>query len=168
MSGTAVAGKHVPPMAATLNKKKLKWHPVDIAHGVICVKGGFSREYMQASCLEIANSETRRKETFVRLAKNDHWFLKGVAGPGTQKGELKAVTVMEDLRAELERRWVSQESEAEPKVAAEESAVAAKTPAVAETSFDSQDAHEDVDPMEALDEVENIHQKSPKGSKKTA
>ena len=35
---------------------------------------------------------------FVQLSKNATWFLKGVGGNGTKKGDLKAVTVLHELR----------------------------------------------------------------------
>ena len=55
----------------------------------------------------------------MELQKNAEWFLKGVGGPGAQKGDVKAVTVLQDLRD----AFLKLEPAVEPAVAEHESQV---------------------------------------------
>ena len=55
----------------------------------------------------------------MELQKNDEWLLKGVGGTGTQQGDAKAVTVLQDLR----EAFLKLESAVEPAVAETESKV---------------------------------------------
>ena len=84
----------------------------------------------------------------MELAKNAEWFLKGVGGAKTQKGDLKAVTVLDEIRDKLN-------STAEPSAVAGPSAVA---------DGDDDDAP---DPMDALDEVPDTPLKATKKAVRT-
>ena len=77
------------------------------------------------------------------MEKNGHWFLKGVGGPGTQKGDLKSVEVLTMLRSKLKDR-----------IAAPGAAVAAPvlSDAVVEPIAD-------IDPMDELDAITSAQPK---------
>ena len=80
--------------------------------------------------------------TFVELTKNAPWFLKAVAGPKTQKGDLKTVTVLTEIRNEFLKACGETPDD--------ETAVAeSETPAAAPMHA----SDDGVDPMDALDEV---------------
>jgi hypothetical protein len=135
----AVAVTSMTPIAAASKKatKRGKWKPVEIGEGMICVSGGFSRTPSNANSIKIMNSISNTMEVFVQLEKNGHWFLKGVGGPGTQKGDLKSVHVMNDIRVQFDEVCAGIQ-DLHSAVAAEED--------------ESQD--EELDPMDALDDVQ--------------
>lgn len=145
-AAAAVAGKPLLPIAACgPGSRRGKWQPVGVCRGVVCVTGGFNKTPCNVASVEYKVGNTT--QVFVQLEKNSHWFLKGVGGPGAQKGDLKAVQVLEDIRHNFEK--VTEAAHAA------ESAVAGEGPAaVAEAKADSQAQDQDVDPMDALDEVE--------------
>ena len=111
------------------------WKPVQVFDTCIALSGGLSSKGPS-----IANSiiymQDGQSRTFVELSKNASWFLKGVAGPSSQKGDLKTVTVVNDIRETLRRSWMEPEDD--------ETAVAADP---------GHDKDEDIDPMDALDAV---------------
>ena len=135
-AAAAVAEQSVVPIAASAGSRHGKWRQVEVGQSVVCMTGGFSRTYSQANSIELVCGISNTKKVFVQLEKNSHWFLKAVGGPGTQKGELKVVEVMEDIRLQFER--VVRKADC-------------NEPAVAEQRDACQ--IEEVDPMDALDEV---------------
>ena len=83
-----------PVSASTTNKGG--WKHVSIFEGLIGISGGFCRKPLGAQSIEwTSGNKTQR---FVELAKNAEWFLKRVGGAKAQKGDLKAVTVFEEIR----------------------------------------------------------------------
>ena len=94
--GRPTGGEQISPAVAASEET---WKPVEIWTGVIGISGGFNRKPMSASCIEVQQGvETHR---FVHLNTKTEWFLKGLGGPKTQKGELKAVNVVEVIRARI-------------------------------------------------------------------
>ena len=89
------------------------------------------------------------------MAKNAEWFLKGVGGAKTQKGDLKAVTVLDEIRDKLNSTAADDGRCAEPSAVAGPSAVA---------DGDDDDAP---DPMDALDEVPDTPLKATKKAVRT-
>ena len=143
--GQRAADDPITPVSAPPTKKGA-WQPVSTFQGLIGISGGFCRKPLGAQSIEwTSGNKTHR---FVELAKNAEWFLKGVGGAKTQKGDLKAVTVLDEIRDKLN-------STAEPSAVAGPSAVA---------DGDDDDAP---DPMDALDEVPDTPLKATKKAVRT-
>ena len=112
--GQRAADDPITPVSAPPTKKGA-WQPVSTFQGLIGISGGFCRKPLGAQSIEwTSGNKTHR---FVELAKNSEWFLKCVGGARTQKGDLKAVTVVDEIRDKLN-------STAEPSAVAGPSAVA--------------------------------------------
>jgi hypothetical protein len=77
-------------------KKGFNWKPVHCNDDLVHVIGGFSAEHLVAPSIPFPMGKVTYK--FIELSKNATWFLKGVGGNGTKKGDLKAVTVLHELR----------------------------------------------------------------------
>ena len=94
--GRPTGGEQISPAVAASEET---WKPVEIWTGCIGICGGFNRKPLSVSCIEVQQGvETHR---FVHLNTRAEWFLKGVGGPKTQKGGLKAVHVVEVIRARI-------------------------------------------------------------------
>ena len=59
------------------------------------MKGGHSAQFHAAP--SITFSTGKEHHVYVKLCKNEAWFLKGVGGINTKKGDLKAVNVFSSL-----------------------------------------------------------------------
>ena len=126
-----------------LGKSKLVWKKVEVNSNFVNVKGGFSAQYYAAP--SITCRWLKEQHVYVKLSKNENWFLKAVGGTRTQKGDLKAVNVFTDIRnASLNAEYD------------------ADATAVAE---DEEDEHDD-DPMMALDDIEEPTPAHAKGQAK--
>ena len=79
-----------------LGKSKLVWKKVEVNSNFVNVKGGFSAQYYAAP--SITCRWLKEQHVYVKLSKNEVWFLKAVGGTRTQKGDLKAVNVFTDIR----------------------------------------------------------------------
>ena len=77
-------------------KNKMVWRNVQTNPNFINVKGGFNTKYNSASSIQYRMGT--QQYDFVKLCKNETWFLKGVGGVNTKKGDLKAVNVFADIR----------------------------------------------------------------------
>ena len=77
-------------------KKGFVWKPVHCNADLVHVRGGFSAEHLVAPSIPFPMGKVTYK--FIELSKNATWFLKGVGGNGTNKGDLKAVKVLQELR----------------------------------------------------------------------
>ena len=77
-------------------KKGFVWKPVHCNADLVHARGGFSAEHLVAPSIPFPMGKVTYK--FIELSKNATWFLKGVGGNGTKKGDLKAVTVLHELR----------------------------------------------------------------------
>jgi hypothetical protein len=136
-----LAGQHLLPVVATKPKQGNRWRPVKTVTGLVNVSGGFSNVMLCASSISITTQTIT--QIFVQLDKNAHWFLKGVGGLATQKGTLKCVEVMADIRRQF-------------RVACGEPAVAAGDGDEEEDVAVADDvADDEADPMDSLQEVKD-------------
>ena len=126
--GEQISESPITPACAEHKKQKETWQQTHIYQCLIGISGGLNKRALAASTIECQSGDTIHR--FVELHKNAEWFLKGVGGTGTQKGMVKAVTVLQDLRVAFLKL--------EPAVAEDATAVA---------------SDEEPDPMDALDEV---------------
>lgn len=94
MSGPEHATNPLPPVSATRGKSR--WAPVSVEQGIVNIKGGYNKRGEAAHSIQYQVGGATH--VFVELDKNAHWFLKGVGGPGVQKGALKPVHAMQLLR----------------------------------------------------------------------
>jgi len=117
---------------------------VRVEKSTVCLSGGFSSSLSTAPSIEYTLGSTTT--LFVQLDKNATWFLKGVGGPSTQKGDLKAVEVLEVIR---EKFHVAFGDPTETAAAVAEGGLAA----VADVEHESQPQGDEDDPMNALDDV---------------
>ena len=140
---TAVAETSQVPKAATTGKRG-HWMPVEILQSAVTIKGGFCKTPTVATTIEYHIGNTIHR--FVEMDKNAAWFLKGVGGPKTQKGELKAVQVLQEFREKF--HLACGDGDYVATAVAEEGLAA-----VAGGEDDTQDQDEDDDPMNALDDV---------------
>ena len=112
---------------------KMAWKKVEVKTNLTSVKGGFNTKYESAPSL-VFNMENEQ-HAFVQMSKNQQWFLKGVGGCNTKKGDLKAISVFADIR---ERYFKAEDC---PAVAEDDAAVAEDEPGKADEE----------DPMSFLD-----------------
>ena len=66
-------------------KKGFVWKPIDCTDALLHIRGGFSAEYLTAPSIPFPMGKVTYKS--VQLSKNATWFLKGVGGIGTKKGD---------------------------------------------------------------------------------
>jgi len=121
------------PVAATKKDRPCAWAPVKVVAGVVHLVGGFSSSPLAANSYQC--TEGADTHTFVQMDKNAPWFLKGVGGPKVQKGDLKPVMVLHEIRDALHAATADAEG-CDPAVAA----------------GDAGDPTAD-DPMNALDDI---------------
>ena len=136
--GVAVDRKVLEPVSSPP-----AWKPVQVFDACIALSGGLSSTG-PSMANSISYQQDGQTRTFVELRKNASWFLKGVAGPRTQKGDLKTVTVVNDIRERLRRSLGAAEDDE-----AEEGAGTI----VADPGHDSD---EDIGPMDTLDAVVDL------------
>ena len=129
------------PIVASKKGKPCKWRPVQVTQTLWNVSGGFSTGFLTVNSIDYTVGDTTH--TFVQLDKNAPWFLKGVGGAKTKKGDLKAVQVLQDIRDRFH-------------IACGEAVVAGGEAAVA-----GEGAQED-DPMDGLDDVVETLATNPK------
>jgi hypothetical protein len=128
----------------TPKSKSGQWHSVAVVHDRVSIKGGYNSRFEAGRCIQYQAGDTIH--TFVELDKNATWFLKGVGGAKTQKGDLKPVHVIDMLRHSYKIKVTC-----DPNAGA---AVAeGSMTAVAASPSDGQAPTDDVDPMDALDSI---------------
>ena len=94
--GRPTGGEQISPAVAASEET---WKPVEIWTDMIGISGGFNKKPMSASCIKVQQGvETHR---FVHLNTADPWFLKGFGGRMTDKRAMKAVNVVEVIRARI-------------------------------------------------------------------
>ena len=136
----AVAGNSdavLTPMAASGGHRRGAWKPVHLSQEHLIMSGGFHAKFEVVPVILYQSDTTTHR--FVELNKNATWFLKGVGGLHTSKGDLKAVQVLVAVAAQFCRADGTLDAEAE-----------------------TQDADSGEDPMDVLDDV-----LSPKAKAKT-
>ncbi len=124
-----------------------QWQPVSVVQDRVSIKGGYNTRGEAAPTIHYQVGDTT--QVFVELDKNVPWFLKGVGGPRTQKGYLKAVEVMQLLRARFSEKL---EGEPDDNAAVAEGQISAD----AATQSESQETDEYIDPMDAMDAMDEV------------
>ena len=135
------------PIAAIGSKCGSKWKSVVVTEDVLIVTGGFNTRPEVAKSLLYTTDTTH---SYVELDKNSAWFLKGVGGPKTSKGDLKAVQVLQEIR----EKFVAATS-------------GDSVTAVAELKDEAEGSDDADDPMNALDTIlETVAPKAKNKAKK--
>ena len=136
-------GQIMPKLVNDTRPGKDKWLPVRVCDEIIGIRGGFlpPKTALSAKSLLIINKKVPLR--FVELDKNAAWFLKAAGGANTQKGELKAVCVIDDIRHKIE------------------CVIKAETAVAEDKDSQGQEDASDYDPM---DEIADFYQKT-KGPK---
>jgi hypothetical protein len=124
--GAQLAVEPTIPVAASKAGGEKRWRPVELYEGIVGVCGGFggSKPWL-ANAIDVQSPTGPMR--FMEVAKHFEWVVKAVAGPKAQRGDLKNVRVLDDVREKL--------------LSARD-----QTAAVAE---------DDEDPMAALDELDS-------------
>ena len=136
----AVAAEWLPLAA---RERCERWKPVTLSESRVFIAGGFADKEMAA---DVKNIEVHgRSYKFVKLDKNALWFLRGVGGPKCAKGELRTVEVIELLRSTMR--------DSDSDTISSEAADSQGNSQAAVAGDNSQQTQEDVDPMDALDEL---------------
>ena len=118
------------------------------ADDVLIVSGGYNPKHEIATSI-LYTTIDGTSFNYVELDKNAKWFLKGVGGPKTVKGDLKAVQVL----AEIRQKWVDMTAVADAK---DDGA------AVADVADGAEDSNDDEDPMNDLKCLETPPKAKPK------
>jgi hypothetical protein len=118
-----------------------KWKHVSVVQDRVSIAGGYSPRGETAHSIQYQVGTTTH--VFVELDKNATWFLKGVGGAVTRKGDLKPVAVMQLLRERLSRTLEQYDDTA----VAEEEIVA-----------EGGDVDDGADPMDAMDAMDVVAQ----------
>ena len=115
-------------------KNKMTWKKVEVKTNLASVKGGLNTKNEIAPSLvcKMGNEQ----HAFVQLSKNHQWFLRGVGGANTKKGDLKALAVFTDIRKGFSN--------------AEDAAAVAEDAAAVAAEREPDESDED-DPMRFLD-----------------
>lgn len=154
-------GQMTPKHVHDTTPEKEKWKPVQVCDEIIGIRGGFlpPRKAVSAKSILIMTQtkDTKGKKhqtpiRFVELDKNAEWLLKAAGGAKVQKGELKAVCVIDDIRLNID------------------TAIKAETAVAEDKDSQGQEDASDYDPM---DELVDFYQKTnapkpKKGSKPKA
>jgi hypothetical protein len=85
------------PIAASSGHKSGTWKPVNLSQEHLIMSGGFHAKFEVVPVILYQSGTTTHR--FVELNKNAQWFLKGVGGLQTSKGDLKAVQVLQAVGA---------------------------------------------------------------------
>jgi len=133
---TAVADAKDASSGSQTNR--MGWRPVEVVYNCVNIKGGLNNTLLSANSIQYTDGDT--VHLFVELEKNALWFLKGVAGPGVKKGDLKYVDVLNEIKAAFAKAYGEDDTD-------EASAAVAGASAVADGSAVVDD---DADPMDAL------------------
>lgn len=82
---------------------KPKWRQVVCTNSLVNITGGFCNQNNVATSidLQVQSPKGEVTQTFIKLDKNAQWFLKGTGGDCVQKGSLRAVTVLDEIRKEM-------------------------------------------------------------------
>ena len=98
--GAQPTNEQTIPVAASKAGGEKRWRPVALYDNIVGVCGGFggSKPY-PANAIDVQTSVGPMR--FIEVAKNFEWFYKAVAGPKAHKGDLKNVTVIDDIRENM-------------------------------------------------------------------
>jgi hypothetical protein len=118
------------PMAASGSHRRGTWKPVKLSQEHLIMSGGFHAKFEVVPAILYQSGNTTHR--FVELCKNAQWFLKGVGGLNTRKGDLTAVKVMQAVTKQFFLAIVGADEVADA---------------------EAQDADSGEDPMDDLDDV---------------
>ena len=131
-AASAVAGNSgavLTPMAARSGHRRGgTWKQVKLSQEHLIMSGGFHAKFEVVPVILYQSGTTTHR--FVELNKNAQWFLKGVGGLQTSKGDLKAVQILQAVGVQFLLAVAGLDAEAE-----------------------APDADSGEDPMEQLDDV---------------
>ena len=134
-----MASVNEPYVPVAPSPSKCTWSDMEIDQ-TISLKAGYSNKAYQAVSRDMGDEG--QPDRYVKITKCEDWLLKAVGGPLTQRGALKRVTVVDELRTKMLANTNTAEC-AEP--APPVNSAVAEAPAEA--------AAEAADPMLALDDV---------------
>jgi hypothetical protein len=121
----------VAPLAAKRTSKPT-WKPIQLTYDSVTVSGGFSSKTFVVRTIIVETATN--SDSFVEVTKNADWFLKTVGSDVMQKGQCKAVKVLNVLSDKLNAQHLL------------------PTPVVPDSDSPPAVAGADYDPMDALDD----------------
>ena len=143
----------ITPISATAPAGRGRWKRVNISNDFLIVTGGYITRHELVPCIRHQTGTTTHD--FVELDKNAQWFLKGVGGPKCNKGDLKPVLVLDEIRSKLRL--------ATPQSRSDAPAPASAIPNAASSAVAGDDADDtDDDPMCTLDDIASPPVATPK------
>ena len=74
-----------------------------VEQGLVNILGGFGVGFHTAASIDFNVGDDAETHTYVLLDKNAQWFLKGAGGDKVQKGDVKAVKIIDTIRENLGR-----------------------------------------------------------------
>ena len=114
---------------AAKRTSKPTWKPIKLIYDSVTISGGFSSKTFVVQTIMV--DAVTKTDSFVEVTKNADWFLKTVGSDVTQKGQCKAVKVLNELSDKLKTQHLLPTS-----VASESDS----PPAVADADYDPMDA----------------------------
>ena len=87
-----------PVAASSGHNTRGKWKTVKVEQGLVNILGGFGVGLHTAASIDFNVGDDAETHTYVLLDKNAQWFLKGAGGDKVQKGDVKAVKIIDTIR----------------------------------------------------------------------
>ena len=90
-----------PVAASSGHNTRGKWKTVKVEQGLVNILGGFGVGFHNAASIDFSVGDGAgcyTTHTYVLLDKNAQWFLKGAGGDKVQKGDVKAVKIIDTIR----------------------------------------------------------------------
>ena len=87
-----------PVAASSGHNTRGKWKTVKVEQGLVSILGGFGVGFHTAASIDFNVGDDAETHTYVLLDKNAQWFLKGAGGDKVQKGDVKAVKIIDTIR----------------------------------------------------------------------
>jgi len=87
-----------PVAASSGHNTRGKWKTVKVEQGLVSIIGGFGVGFHTAASIDFNVGDDAETHTYVLLDKNAQWFLKGAGGDKVQKGDVKAVKIIDTIR----------------------------------------------------------------------
>ena len=133
-----------PAVAAANRTDRGRWKPVECYECVVGISGGFNQKPFAAKCIDVQVGGSKHR--FVEVVKHAEWFVKGVGGHKAQTCVLDNVTVLYEIRAKLFN--ISPDGSSEVEAASGVELTEAEEP-----TTEKEEEDEDVDPMDALNDL---------------
>lgn len=90
-----------PVAASSGHNTRGKWKTVKVEQGLVNILGGFGVGFHTAASIDFNVGDDAETHTYVLLDKNAQWFLKGAGGDKVQKGDVKAVKIIDTIREKI-------------------------------------------------------------------